>query len=383
MRASELFSSAGVQIGTYAHLPYTADNLVVINGVSLLRTGVIALQSAYPLLPQAGFTTMQPAQIVTTNISQVTVLAASPTLFVGITTSTTPAQFVSSPDGQAWTLRGDCTKANTVGTPSVMCWTGTVFVAASNSANAMWTSPDGLVWTARTNAFPASGFTTMVGNGASVLMTSASANYQFSTDSGVTWAQGALPGSGTTSPMAAYFAGLFCLLSSTAGVATLYTSPAALNAWTVRNTGLSTTANIVVGNGFILSVAGTIVSKSADMINWLTYPVPDLTLNINSGYYGFANGVFFAFPENGAPICTSTDGIKWRKSHVAYTGTLLSNNTQMIVSNGTNIALTKNAINGGTTLTKFTTPLTYVDNFTFITAPSIPANAMVAYLRVA
>jgi hypothetical protein len=383
MRASELFSSGGVQIGTYAQLPYTSDNLITMNGVSLLRTGVIALQSAYPLLPQPGFSTMPPAVSVTTNIANITVLAASPTLFVGVTASTNPAQFVSSPDGQTWTLRGDCTKGGTVNAPSIMCWTGTVFVAASNTANGMWTSPDGQAWTGRSNATPAAGLTSMVGNGASILMASSSGSYQYSTDSGVTWSQAALPGAGTSSPMVAYFAGVFCLLSYAAGIGTLYTSPASLTAWTARSTGLSSNTNILTGNGFALINAGASVAKSTDAINWTVSVVPDQALNVNGGNLGFANGVFFSFPENGAAISTSTDGIKWRKSHAAYIGTALSNNTKMIFSNGTNIALTKNAINGTTTLTKFTVPATYVDNFTFITAPSTPANALVAYLRVA
>lgn len=289
---SDFATLTGTEVGGVAPFPYNTPNLFVQNNRTWLKTGVVVLASAYPNFPTSIFPAIATFGVATTITKSVGVkiLGFGAGLFVGIYSST----FYSSPDGIAWTARGDATNGATWNAPVCMVWTGTIFIAGGY--HGMWTSPDGITWTIRTVSSNASGgAASMATNGAITLFQFGSTTTRRSINN-TTWADVAAPAIMTG---LAFGAGLFVMTSASG----IYSSPdGTAGSWTLRNA--SSVSGVAFGNGVF--VAGNGAYRSTDGITWTAVAAP---LVANGANINFLNNIFVCTANGSAAMQTSIDGL--------------------------------------------------------------------------
>ncbi|MFZ6747419.1 hypothetical protein [Undibacterium sp. Ren11W] len=372
MKASELFGSGGVEIGGIASFPSTTPNLVTINGRSYLRTGVLALQAAYPVVPTAAIVTFSTATPVTRSAAVIP-LAYAAGVFVGLAGNV----FQSSPDGIAWTSRGDATNGSTWNAPNVIIWCSVLAVFIAIGYHGMWTSPNGTAWTVRAaNAdtinptYAATDGTITISGGASTIGRK--------TINGTSWA--AAVGWNTAPNSIAFGAGLF-VVSTTSGI---WSSTDGV-AWLQR---LATNAGpVAFGGGVFVTApqAGGTSFRSADGITWTASVNNQFSTLLNHVYISYANGIFVAAYPSNAVIATSVDGNNWRNVTLSVVMGSPSNSLPCVYGNGTyQFAMS-------TTATSYAAIASYIDNFiascpaTYVATgiALIASSPVLNYLRIA
>ena len=178
---------------------------------------------------------------------------------------------------------------------------GGLFVVGGTSGN-LYTSPNGVTWTARTSGFS----TTTIrwgtyGNGTHVIIGD-SGKLSYSTNNGVTWTN--------TSPFAVgnetvkFGNGLFIVVGSQYSGTPLYTSTNATS-WTQRATGTggASLKDSAYGTGGWIAISNSTCSKSIDGVSWTS------SNNVTGTYIDFVNTYWIAY--NGATAKVSSDGTNW------------------------------------------------------------------------
>lgn len=372
MKASELFGGGGVEIGGIASLPSTTPNLVTMNGRSYLRTGVLALQAAYPAVPTPAIVTFSTATPVTRSVA-VMPLAYAAGVFVGIAGNL----FQSSPDGVAWTSRGDATAGATRNAPTIIIWCSVLALFIAIGYHGMWTSPNGTAWTvsaanadAINQTFAATDGTVTISGGASTTGRK--------TINGTAWATAV--GWNTAPNSIAFGAGLF-VVSTTSGI---WSSPDGV-AWTQRFA--TNTGPVAFGGGVFVTApqAGGTSYRSIDGITWTASVNNQLSTLLNHPYISYANGIFVAVYPSNAVIATSVDGNNWRNVTLAVALGTPSGGVPCVYGNGTyQFSMT-------TTATSYAATAAYIDNFiascpaTYVAAgvAQLASSPVLNYLRIA
>ncbi len=372
MRASVIFGSGGVEVGGIASFPATTPNLITVNGRSYLRTGVLALQAAYPTFPLLAIVTFGTATPVTRSVAVVPLEFA-----MGVFVGTSGNLFYSSPDGINWTARGSANNGGPWNAPTVIIWCATLALFVAIGYHGMWSSPDGINWTVRAanadslnQSFAATDGSVTISGGASV--------YGRKTINGTTWATAVtFPGAPNS---ITYGAGLF-VISTTSGV---YSSPDGVT-WTQRfaiNVGA-----VAFGGGVFASVplANGLSYRSTDGINWVASANNGLSTLLNHSYISYANGIFVAASASSAVIATSVDGNNWRNVTLTVAMGTASGGHPCMYGNGTyQFAMS-------TAATSYAATAPYIDNFiascpaTYVAAgvAALATSPVLNYLRIA
>ena len=220
-------------------------------------------------------------------------------LFIGCSINST-ANVYTTPDGVTWTAR-------TMPAAAVwmLCTDGTSkFVGVSSASTATAKSTDGITWVSG-GALPGVTKTTngvrpaMAGGVAAVLANAASTLYR-SSDNGVTWTTEALPATTGTVPVLSV-GGLFWFWSSTTAA---YTSATGLaGSWTLRTLPASLTGVMQDFDGSLILNGGTHVTT--DGITWNAQPAAaqGCSRSINGIYFSMSNTFGSAFSvHNGAAV---------------------------------------------------------------------------------
>ncbi len=203
---------------------------------------------------------------------------------MGVTNSAGSTVSAASADGvTTWT-------ASSGGLPASVAWNSLTFgggLFVASSAVNIATSPDGLVWTARTNPVAANWQAAAYGNGTFVLLSVNTGDFATSIDGGVTWvAHTPMPSSlGYGAGLIAYGNGTFVAIGSASPTTVAATSADGF-AWTGRTLPLSLNyQSITFGNGLFVAMgvnATTGVNYamiSADGVNWASF----VTAGLNQG----------------------------------------------------------------------------------------------------
>jgi hypothetical protein len=207
-------------------------------------------------------------------------------LFVGISSSNSSQQIITSPDGITWTLR---TTPEFLSLQDIEFGNGT-FVAVANgvasgaSTNRVLISTDGISWTAKASTASTNTWNSIAfGNGTFIACADTTASgtqtpyglMMYSTDNGNTW-------TGVSAPV------YRPLVTITFGVPFI---------GAYANQGI-----------FIHATSTGYVRYSLDGINWVTVNTPDLNPIYTTVTYG--NGTFIAVSSNNY-IAISTDALNW------------------------------------------------------------------------
>lgn len=205
--------------------------------------------------------------------------------------------------GEILGVRGNVTSTTFGSSPQSLIATSTMFLAVgSTNYTTVFTSPDGVVWTAR---MAWSGNTGTLGIAASpdgvvVAFAPATTGTRVSTDHGVTWADGgALPVAASVNPMV-YANGVFVVRTNTGYARS-------------TNNGTSWTAGTMPsGMTTFWSIGGTLIAAndtatyftSSDDVTWTERTKPQ------SGSF-WDRGSMLCSSNSGFPTHYTTDGINW------------------------------------------------------------------------
>lgn len=208
----------------------------------------------------------------------------------------------TSPDGAVWTQR---TLPRTGYWRAVSYGNG-VFVATAQNSNAIAVSADGVAWTERTLPTAGTWMASVYGGGVFVALRYGSAEVATSVDGNV-WTSRTLPSSANWSKVV-WGGGRFVAIASGSYVAA--TSDDGVT-WTARSLPGNAHGPIAYGNGLFVvpsaAAAGTFYT-SADGVTWVTRT---FTPGANLGPVAFVDGVFVAPVVSSTTVATSTDGIAW------------------------------------------------------------------------
>lgn len=195
-------------------------------------------------------------------------------------------------------------------------WTGTLFIAASTTAQASCaTSPTGQTWTLRT--LPSSiAAGAMASIGATVVLVQpSSAAAAHSIDNGLTWTSLTLPAATGSSPTIGVVGGLFVLAHTAATGTAYYTSPDGAT-WTARTfpaSGQWAVSTAPCGGRLFATAAsvGTAYYTSPDGINWTarSLPQPSPVGRFHTCGQPQVDGSYLYAGET--TVYSSSDGINW------------------------------------------------------------------------
>ena len=268
-------------------------------------------------------------------------------------------QVFTSPDGITWTAR---TAAAANAWSAITFGNGLfVAVASSGSGNRVMTSPDGITWTARTSAANNSWDGISYGNGKFVAVAiSGTGNRIMTSSDGITWTLPTYPAGGETNYYSvAYGNGIFVAMGS---AATSMISSDGVT-WTQETQTSAVWVGVAFGDGLFFAVSqggGTEIISSTDGITWTTRPFP-----FTGSWRGtaFGNGMFVAveYGNDATPVMSTGPKIT---SLSVTSGPLLGGTVLQAI--GTNLGSTTAAYVDGTSATLGTVG----DTSTVITTPT-------------
>jgi hypothetical protein len=209
----------------------------------------------------------------------------------------------TSPDGVTWTSRTNPFGTSTA--PLFVVYGAGVFVAVTNSA--IYTSPDGLTWTLRSS--PLGSIFVLAWSGAQFVMFGYfGGSFGVVTSSnGINWSGGAAIEYGDTMRILTYSSSIprWISFGGTSG----YYSPN-LSDWYPVNTANTTVYDCVWGAGKFVAVgAGNIIQYSSDGLNFSAAPTPFTGVTWNQVIYDGAR--FIASGSNGALASSTTGSSGW------------------------------------------------------------------------
>jgi len=217
----------------------------------------------------------------------------------------------TSPDGINWTAQTPSTGITNL---TNITYGNGLFVAsgvAGGSSIQIKTSPDGITWTNRTSSTFSYWRDIAYGNGMFVMVAGGNAvadRVQTSPD-GITWTNRTFPGELEKLTNVVYGNGMFVAISGGGGSKDVMTSPDGIN-WTAQNRlSFDTLMDITYGNGlFVIVGLSNELWTSPDGINWTDIPIPDKWW-INVEYVGSA----FIISDNSSQhmMGYSFDGTNW------------------------------------------------------------------------
>jgi hypothetical protein len=246
-------------------------------------------------------------------------------LFVAVGGSAATTSIFTSPDGVTWTARNNPASASNIFTGVVWCPELGLFVVQSNYSTPL-SSPDGITWTARTGSSAGTWISMAYSPQLKLIIswgTSWSAGVLTSSD-GVTWTRNTGiaafnggPGQGSTAW--APELGLFCTIIGNGPNSTAMTSPDGVT-WSSYN--LPSTMNLSYGypghlcwspdlKTFITGAGTNQVAISKDGANWTVYPCPTTIGNLDVIHWAAEFGLFVVIGGGTNAIYTSPDGINW------------------------------------------------------------------------
>lgn len=302
-----------VAVGSNGTLSSSTDRLTWTSRTSNIGaniiTGIIYANSLFVAVGNGGKISTSPDGITwtaqtsgfsTTNISGITYGAGT---FVAVGAS---GKISTSTNGTTWSAQ---TPVGTVGFQSVTYF-NSLFVAGANSGGTgVYTSPDGVTWTARTSGSGAIIQRPVIVSG--ILYFPCTNTFIYSSDA-ITWKTKTLP----STTFVKKFGSNYLANSTFPGF--LWTSTDGIE-WTGQNSGFGTTnnVNVVSYNGTDLYVAagaaGTL-STSPDLVTW-TLRTSNFGSNaILSIAYG--NGMF-VIAGSASSVASSPDGITWTPRNAA------------------------------------------------------------------
>lgn len=376
-------------VGSLESFPDTLGNVISYSGQVYLKTGVIALASAYPQVP-AALQVLTP-QFSSNEITPVafTIIAASVAL--GLFVACDGTNIYSSATGLAgsWTNRQAFPANN-------LYWTGTRFIA-TNGTTTYWSSTTGITWT--TGTLPVAGANATVNSrvvqvGTFVIITTTVATYSYSIDSGANWLSG-------TYPNGEFGNNVNCQASSTtfvfAGAANIYTCNNGVT-WTV-SPAIAFASAPIYSDGTYLYFAAPIsganytfmlstyvigggasgIFRSLDGVTW-TFIGGSSASSTQLARCFAVNGYLMVPPSYNAPHQFSLDGgINLRNLPDTYAGgTFSPSYVGAVLAYITGVYLGIHPMNG-LKIRRWTTALPTVDNFT--TSSNVAGSRN--YMRVA
>ena len=290
MGAFDRKSSALAPVGSGVMLASSIP-VVKMDGATYIRSGVLALRSAYPRVP-----TDLGNEI--TDFSTRTVISGQWGAGAGgagalvMHSKNTTAGIISYDNGKTW-----ATATPTLASVQAMTYAAGLFISVG--AAGCITSPDGVTWSTRTMPAVLTWSSLASGNGMIVAIPRNVTNTACaSSPDGINWTARTLPTSSTWNSVA-FGNGVFV---ATDGVSAVATSPDGIN-WTIRTAVLPAQAQLVA-----FGTATNTVMTSVDGIAWTPSRAgPSAAVTAIS----FGNGVFLA-AVNGSNIAVSADGLNWK-----------------------------------------------------------------------
>lgn len=222
--------------------------------------------------------------------------AANSSLIVAVGNS---GKVYTSPDGVTWTAR-----SSTFSTSAVrgVVWSGTQFVIVGDGGK-LATSPDGITWTSRTSSFSTTDIRSVT-FGASTYVAVGYAGKAATSSDGITWTQ-RTSSFGTTNILSVIYGEKFVATGSGTTVAT---STDGIT-WTQRTTTV-TPSNVAYGYSTYLMVGSNgsgsgLYATSSDGITWTNST--SMALRDVMQYAAFGGGLFVVGANNGR-VTVSGDG---------------------------------------------------------------------------
>ena len=246
-------------------------------------------------------------------------------LFVAVGGSAATTSIFTSPDGVTWTARNNPASGSNVLTGVAWCPELGLFVVQSNYSTPL-SSPDGITWTARTGSSSGTWISMAYSPQLKLIIswgTAWSAGVLTSSD-GITWTRntgiaafngGPGQGSSTWAPEL----GLFCTIIGNGVNSTVMTSPDGVT-WSSYN--LPSAMNLGYGSPgplcwspdlkTFIAGAGTLqVATSKDGANWTVSPCPTSIGSLDVIHWAAELGLFVVIGAGTNAIYTSPDGINW------------------------------------------------------------------------
>ncbi|MBX4195355.1 tail fiber domain-containing protein [Candidatus Parcubacteria bacterium] len=231
-------------------------------------------------------------------------------LFVAVSDAGTGNRVMTSPDGINWTARTNAADNNW----QDVTYGNGLFVAVANTGtgNRIMTSPDGINWTARSSVADNDWRSVTYGNGTFVAVAQTGTNRVMTSPDGINWtarsASTANSWFGVT-----YGNGQFVAVSVSGNTTGVMTSPDGVT-WTTRTTPAAAWRSIAYGNGVYVSVSNNVgqVMSSFDGITWTSRVTAQSGNAMEAVTYG--NGLFVVVASSGVSgirVMTSPDGINW------------------------------------------------------------------------
>ena len=186
---------------------------------------------------------------------------------------------------------------------------GTLYVAAGDSG-ALFSSTDGISWTASTNPLPAANLNAVAYSGSKYLAVGAGGVILLSSD-GVTWLQQT---SNTTNDLYAVAGNGLGGFVAVGAAGTIVTSVDGIT-WTVATSGTGNALNGITYASSQYMAVGALGSmlSSADAVTWKII-TPITVYNLKTVTYGYATGsttgMFLALGDLGT-LLSSSDGVTW------------------------------------------------------------------------
>lgn len=300
--------------------------ILITNGLEkFLKTGVVALQTAYPLVPFTSIGAFGAAALAAKGFSSTALICYAAGLFVTVSTNfNVPAYFQWSVDGKTWTAGTKLMQYDGSANGdslALIIWDGAQFVAMGS--NTVWTSADGKAWTMKTKEIQTicPGFnlvSLMKGNGLYVAVDQ-SGKIITSPDL-INWTNRGQPLGTLTYSVGCAFNGtkfVFTIGSSVsgAGYLTIYTSAngygsfsAGITTATIAGTPVTLLVApsnvIVVGTTFYFQAGGYLLSSIDNGATWT-----GVTSNSGMNNLHYANNVFFC---GTTALQVAADGANWR-----------------------------------------------------------------------
>ncbi len=318
----------------------TTGNTVTVGNATYLKTGVIAPAATYLNAQSAPYATVT-SKTVTPSTIATEFGAASETSYYGnarfassgsrVVFLLTSSRLIYTDDGYAWT-----TVTGLPTTFASVVYGNGLFVATSiATTNNIYTSTDGVTWTTRTAALPASANWNALGFGNGVFVTHATtaANAARSTD-GITWtaATTALTHNCDRGCKIEYGNGVFVYAGITNGAAATSTDGTSWTARTYTAFDIGASGGLVFGSGLFVKIgddsSGVSVRTSSDGVTWTNRTAGPS----QGGGIVYHNGRFYAGRYGGGGQATSTDGITWTTTGVDVSAVSVSGGFNAAIS---------------------------------------------------